>query len=202
MSKALSCAIRKAASARLASALRRNLWVLCVVALLAGNASLIWRNRQMSEELGRVYQPINDSGLRSLMMTSLPVAQGGAAMLEMSCGRYLALFIFARYDGPFYRDDAVSLDGIGSRRPGVHVFGLMAYATPSEALRLARREGITYPVLADTTGRILRGLNLPRTPWEIVFDCSRRRLVYQDAPALTGAERRTFARRLLSLPRN
>jgi hypothetical protein len=156
----------------------------------------------MGEELSRVYQPINDSGVRSLMMTPLPVAQGGTATLEMSCGHYLALFIFARYDGPFYRDDAVSLDGVASQRPGVHVFGLMAYATPSEALRLVRREGITYPVLADTTGRILRGLNLPRTPWEVVFNCSRRRLLYQDAPALAGAERRTFVRRLLSLPRN
>lgn len=156
----------------------------------------------MREELSRVSRPLSASGVHSLMMGPLPSSSGGMTMLHHSCRRYLALIIFARYDGPFYTNEAVSLDQIATKRPDIAVFGLMAYETPEGVREFVRQEGISYPVLNDTDGSTLRNLDLPRTPWDVVFDCARRTLVYEGPSAANGfGGESKFVARLLSLPR-
>lgn len=187
--------------AQLADAGRRNLWPLCVAVLLVSNGLLIWRTRQVGAELSRVYQPINALGLEALMASPFSAAQGCTLKPADIPTRYLVFFITTRYDAPFYTDDAAALNQIARERPDTGVFGLMAYATPDEALEFARQDRIAYRMLADADGRILRGLNLPRTPWTIVIDSAQRRLVYQDPPAASERDRREFVNRVLSLPK-
>ncbi|HEX5483684.1 MAG TPA: hypothetical protein VFZ08_13760 [Terriglobia bacterium] len=192
---------RRIPLARAIDTVRKNLWPICVVILLSSNGLLIWRTRQMGAELNRVYQPISTTGLHALMMAPLSIPQGGTIMLERVPTHYLVLFIFARYDAPFYANEAVNLNRIVHERPDIAVLGLMAYATPDQALEFVRREGIAYPVAVDTDGRLLRGLNLPRTPWKIVLDYARRKLIYQDPPAMTEQERLQFLAKVLCLPK-
>lgn len=184
--------------ARITSVVRRNLWPLCVAALLFSNGLLVWKTHEMRWELSRVYNSVSTVGVHSLMMTSFQGTQNGAIMLHHSCRRYLALFIFTRYDGPFYTDEAVGLNQIVRKRPDIAVFGLMAYATPGEALAFVRQEGLSYPVLADADGSIVHSLDLPRTPWNITFDCARQALVYQGPSVANGVEGQKFLTKLLS----
>ncbi len=120
-------------------------------------------------------------------------------MLDHSCGHYMALFAFTRYEGPFYSDEAFGLNQIASKRPDIAVYGLLAYETPDEAREFVSQQRISYPVLIDTDGSTLRGLDLPRIPWNFIFDCSRQRIVYQGPPVANGVEGQEFLTKLLSL---
>jgi peroxiredoxin len=187
--------------ASLSGAVRKNLWPLCVAALLVSNAALLWKVSKLSGELDRVYRAVSPTGLHSLMASSLPDAQGGTIKLGDVATRYLVLFIFTRYDAPHYTGEAAGLDQVARQRPDVSVYGLMAFATADEAQHFARRERISYPILLDADGRSLRRFNLPRTPWKMIIDRDRGILIYQDPPADTAFERREFLDKLRSLPR-
>jgi peroxiredoxin len=187
--------------ASLSGAVRKNLWPLCVAALLVSNAALLWKVRKIGGELDRVYRAVSAAGLHSLMDSSLPDAQGGTIRLGGVPAHYLVLFIFTRYDAAFYTGEAAGLDQIARERPDVRVFGLMAFVTAGEALDFARQNHVGYPILLDTDGRRLRSLNLPRTPWKTIIDRDRGRLIYQDPPADTAFEGREFVDKLRSLPR-
>jgi peroxiredoxin len=168
---------------------------------MVSNVALLWKVRRIGGELDRVYSAVSPGGLHSLMGSSLPDAQGGTTRLGDIRTRYLILFIFTRCDAVSYTGEAADLDQIGSERPDVSVYGLMAFATAGEAQDFARQNHIGYPILLDRDGRRLRSLNLPRTPWKTIIDRDRGRLVYQDSPADTAFERREFVDKLRSLPR-
>lgn len=156
----------------------------------------------MRTELSHVFQvQISTSGVHTMMMASLQGSPSGTVMLHHSCKHYLALFAFTQYDWPFYTDEAVALNRVVRERPDIAVFGLMAYATPDAARKFVRQEGLSYPVLADVDGSIVRNLDLPRSPWNFTFDCGKQGLVYQGPSTQNGVEGQEFLAKLLSLPR-
>lgn len=191
---------RRISLAQVVGAVRKKTMPICVGMLLVTNSFLIWRTREMHQELTEIYASVTPSSFDSLLMEPLQGSQSGTIMLHHACRRYLALFIFVRYDGPFYTDEVRGLNRVALNRPDIGVYGLMAYATPDEAREFVRREGISYPMLVDTDGRLLRGLGLPRTPWNVTFDCARRQLVYQGPSTANGAEGQSFPTKLLSFP--
>jgi len=120
-------------------------------------------------------------------------------MLHHSCVGYSAVFVFTRHEEPFFTDEAVGLNQIARERPDVALFGLMAYSTADEVREFARQQQLSYPVLIDTDGSILRRLDVPRTPWNFIFDCSRQTLVYQGPAVENGSGVPEFRDKLLSI---
>jgi hypothetical protein len=178
---------------------RRNLWPICVAMLILSNGVLIWKTRQLSGALNRVNPSVRIAGVEQMMMKSFQSSQGGTTMLHHSCGRYLALFVFTRYDGPFYSDEALGLNQIVRDRPDIAVFGLMAYGAPDDVREFVSQQRIFYPVLVDTDGSAVRGLDLPRIPSNFIFDCSQQRILYQGPSVANGNEGQDFLTKLLSL---
>jgi peroxiredoxin len=179
--------------------LHRGVWPLCVAVLLLCDGLLIWKTRQMGDELDRARHMVSAQAFHEIMMEPLQDSRGGTTMLHHSCGRYLALVVFARYEGPFYTNEVSGLNRVVQRRPDVAVFGLAAYGKPDEVREFISQQQISYPVLIDTDGSVVRGLGLPETPWNFIFDCSGHRLVYQGPSVANGHEGQEFATKLLSL---
>ena len=91
------------------------------------------------------------------------------------------------------------LNRIAGFRSDMQVFAILAFGNTDEARQTQRNFGFSYPVLQDETGYLQREFHLPETPWKIVIDRRERRIVYQDPPGFTPAEREAFTARMNQL---
>ncbi len=187
--------------AAVGAAARRRLWPICVIALIAANAALLWKTQALKADVQRAYGRPSSSAIDWLMDSAFPSAQGGLVVPAHAEGRYLAFYVFTRYDAPFLTAESAALSRVVSRRSDIAVFGIMAYATREQARAFARRNLLLYPLLIDEDGRRLQALSPPRTPWKLVLDRARHRVAFEDAPALGAPDGNDFIRRLLSLPK-
>lgn len=158
-----------------------GVWLL-VAALILSNGLLIWKVRSQAGQIARIFPKISRMGLYALVENPFPLAAGGSVTLGMVPQHYLVIFVFTRYDAPFYTSELEALGNLARARHDIRVFGIMAFASVREARAFGAREGLSFPVLADPVGNRLQAISPPRTPWLYVLDVRHKHLMFGEPP--------------------
>ncbi len=113
--------------------------------------------------------------------------------------RYLLLFVTSPLDCAPCRDELSTLESVHDFRPDIAVVALASGSSRQEIEQTRRSYGLTFPLLEDPSGTLLESLQLPATPWKIVFDLTTDRILMEDPRSITDDEKRAFLTRLSQL---
>ena len=170
------------------------LYPACIVLLLLTNGFLIWKYMQARAQSGYNGRGADSQAVARLFQQPLQSLDGGSVRLADAEARFVVLFVFTPGDCHVCLQELSDLNAADSG--GFQVFGLMSNASLDELGQTRQNFGVNYPLLADPDGRLSASLRLPKTPWKIVVDVKRNRIVYEDLPSVTAAERQAFLSRL------
>lgn len=162
--------------------LRGTVWVCCTAVLTVTNVGLVWQLHEARNQLSRVFQSINVGGLDWVLATDFSSSDARDRILNQARSRYIVVDCYTKFDAPFVATEAQDLNALVGTSKDLSVFGIMAYASQVEASRFAALHDLRYPVLADPDGSHLQSLDLPRTPWKMLFDRKTRTVILQDPP--------------------
>lgn len=175
-------------------------WPACAALLLASNASLLWRMERARDRTQRDAQVVHPEALRAMLARPIQAAVGPPVTLGKWRSGYLVIFLCTPSDCQFCDEELPALNETAAKRPDFHLCGVMSYASGAEASQMSTYEGLRCPVLLDPDGRLLRSLGAPQTPWKIVVDLAKQRVILEDSASETFAKRTAFLARLQALP--
>jgi len=172
-----------------------------IILLLLCNGFLLWKVSE-ARKVFRYGQPgARVEGVRSLVSHSVKSSTDKPIILNRVGAPYLVLFVFTGQDCPACLEELNDLQRLGQTRTDLRVFGLMSYASADELRQTQRNFQITFPLLEDEDGRLLRDLHPPATPWKILIWTTGNRIMYEDPPSTNPAQREAFFTRMMNLPR-
>jgi peroxiredoxin len=172
-------------------------YLTCIVVLMVSNGLVVWKYLQLREAVASGNGDSKNAA--SLVTRPLETPNGPPVVIGDSSARYAVLFVFTHSDCPPCLSELSGLHRITERRSDVKVYGLMSHASSEEIEQTRSSFGISFPILSDPSGEIAGRLKLPKTPWKIVINLPTRRVVYEDPPSLTDAEREAFITRVSNL---
>ncbi len=171
-----------------------TLYLVCALLLLLSNGVLAWRVWTLQASLAASVKGVDPRGVLELLDTPLSADDGRQVRLAEDSHALVVLFAFTPDDCGPCLSELSELNALS--RQDAAAFALMSYASPDEARQTRVNFNIDYPILLDPEGGLLTVLKPPKTPWKIVIDRRNRRILYEDPPSVTDAEREAFLARL------
>lgn len=168
------------------------LYPACIVLLLMSNGFLLWRQSHALPAGGE--RGVDASAVLSLLQEPLPDDEGKTVYLAGAPARYLVLYFFTPGDCASCLEELTELNRVA--RGHFAVYGLMSHASADEVKQTRKNFNVSFPLLRDAEGRALESIRAPKTPWKVVVNLDQNRVVYEDMPSVTAAEREAFISRL------
>lgn len=73
---------------------------------------------------------------------------------------------------------------------------IMGFADEDEILQTKRNLELDFPILPDPGGRLVASIGAPTTPWKVLLDLRKGRIVRQFTPSIDQKEREVFIAQL------
>lgn len=171
------------------------LYPACIVLLLLSNGFLLWRQSH-APVAAAGERGVDTAAVLSLLQEPLPDKEGETVYLAGTPARYLVLYVFTPGDCATCLEELTELNRVAHGGGHFAVYGLMSYASADEMRQTQKTFNVSYPLLQDAKGRALESIKAPKTPWKVVINLDQNRVVYEDMPSVTAAEREAFISRL------
>ncbi len=176
------------------------LYPLCIVLLLASNVFIVWKYKGLQSEAALRAPGVSPTTVRTLLDTPMPTTTGDTVTLAQEEEKsYLVLFLFSIGDCPSCIEELAGLGEIQERRIDIGVYGMVSYSSVSEAMQILGLYGVDFPLLQDPEGAMFERFKFPKTPWKIVVHRASGKILFEDPPSNTEAEREAFLTRITSL---
>jgi peroxiredoxin len=160
---------------------------------------MLWKHVQLRKDFVFRGIKVNAQGVEALLAQPLFTSDGDSITLAQVVNTNVVLFVFTQSDCAPCLSELTTLGRIGQIRDDMKVYGIMSYANPDEIRQTRQNFSVSFPILQDPNGHILGSLRLPKTPWKIVVNVHSKRIVYEDQPSVTDAEREAFLDRVAQL---
>jgi len=169
------------------------------LALLVASLLFAWKAYRLQEELDSGAPRARAVSVRQLIHSTQLTSTGEKVEPVTLSERYLVLFVTTPLDCAPCREELASMENISGIRPDIAVIALASHSSPQEIEQTRSSFGLSFPLIVDPSGELLESLNVPETPWKIVYDLTTDRVRLEDPRSITDDEKRAFLTRLSQL---
>lgn len=174
-------------------------YLIAIVVLLVAVGLLAFRLHQLRLQIALGEPRANALAVRDLLSSELTTARGETIIPTEEGHDLIVLVALTPYDCATCLDELESLALLDEMRDDLAVYGLMAYASPEEALQTQETFALPFDIIPDAEGEIQDRLEPPQTPWKIVWSVAEGRILFEDPRSMEEAERHAFLLRVGTL---